>query len=346
MFRKRKKSIAVLLSVVLLLSSVSFSAFAATSKYETESNNTLATANVANDDYDCYGKISSTSDVDYWSFSYSTAGMVNIYLGSIPSGCNYNLFVCDSNGTTVAYSTKGSNAYELVRCRVVAGKKYYAKVISASGTSTSYYKLRVKRYDLVKGRIFTADMPYMNTREDAARVLPSLWKSGYDAEEYIDNLASTAYSVLTTSGVYVVSNHGEAGSVRFAGLSDNSFLYAKAPTSMNRSSSALSNLSSTSLSKLNLIIFSSCNSGNTHTTYGNLVDTALNKGAVCAIGWKVSIPIDESTDWLDEFFRCCNLGYSVRKSMEEASAIVKEQNRNSVMGQFYYGSSLINATVI
>lgn len=100
---------------------------AAGTLYESESNNTYSTADRTYDDYDNYGALSSTSDVDWWVVSFSSAGEANFWLGNIPSGCDYELTLYASNGTTLlASSRNGSNTAELITYSVSANTKYYA----------------------------------------------------------------------------------------------------------------------------------------------------------------------------------------------------------------------------
>lgn len=101
--------------------------------YESESNNIIDTADTTYDDYDNFGTISSTSDVDWWKYTAAYTGFANIWLGNIPSGCNYDLYVYSSNGTYLGCSAKPSGTQEMVRCRVISGNTYYAKVISSVG---------------------------------------------------------------------------------------------------------------------------------------------------------------------------------------------------------------------
>ena len=60
---------------------------------ESENNNTVSAADKTYDDYDNYGAISSTSDVDWWKVTFTQNGEANFWLGNIPSGCNYNLYL-------------------------------------------------------------------------------------------------------------------------------------------------------------------------------------------------------------------------------------------------------------
>ena len=62
--------------------------------FESENNNSIATADITYNDYDSYGSISYAGDVDFWKVTFPSEGMVNFYLGNIPSGCNYDMIIC------------------------------------------------------------------------------------------------------------------------------------------------------------------------------------------------------------------------------------------------------------
>ena len=96
-----KRSLTLLLLLALLSATpLCTGVWAATGTlYETESNNTSALADETYDGYNNYGRISSTSDVDWWQIYFDQEGMANFWLGEIPSGCDYDLQVYDYTGT-------------------------------------------------------------------------------------------------------------------------------------------------------------------------------------------------------------------------------------------------------
>ncbi len=148
------------MSIVLSLSLVTASAVSGT-LYESESNNTYSTADQTCDDYNNYGKISSTSDIDWWKITFNYDGKANFYLGNIPTNCNYNLRLYSSNGTTLlASSTNGGNASELITYAVNANTTYYMRIYSSSGSSTAaQYLLRAKIYTtaiIMQGNTYSA----------------------------------------------------------------------------------------------------------------------------------------------------------------------------------------------
>ncbi len=109
---------------------------------ESESNNTMATADITYDGYDSYGTLSSTSDVDWWKVSFSITGTASFWLGNIPSGCNYDISVYSQAGMLLGESYNSGTTAELVQVDVTAGTFYYIKVESTTNASSSQYLLR------------------------------------------------------------------------------------------------------------------------------------------------------------------------------------------------------------
>lgn len=119
----------------------------AATRYETEPNNSYSTGKRTYDGDNNYGALTTASDVDWWWVQFDASGTANFWLSDIPTGCNFDLYVYASNGTTLlASSTKAGRYSELVTIPVSAGTKYYFCIRSASGGSSSQYVVRAKYY--------------------------------------------------------------------------------------------------------------------------------------------------------------------------------------------------------
>lgn len=173
-----KKFLPFLICFTLLLTiSFSSTAFAATA-YEAESNDTIASANKISPGDTSYGKISSASDTDYFKLQVSASVSTDILLSNIPSGCDYDLYLYDSNGNSLGSSGLSGNSDDKIS-QILNGT-YYIKVKSFKGFSGSYYKLSVS------GSNTTPTNP------------PSTPVHGGDAYEYNDSidLASSMYGYV------------------------------------------------------------------------------------------------------------------------------------------------------
>ena len=150
--------------------------------------------------------------------------------------------------------------------------------------------------------IFTFTFSDLNTRAAASNnVLRHLWNMGYDAGEYLNNDAAAAYSVLTSSKIWVISSHGSPG-ILYLAANDNYYSRIYANYTATGSHRSFSSLSSNSLAGVRLVMFSTCNSGETSPTYGNLVTAANAKGAQCTVGWYDTLKNNSSNDWIRLFF--------------------------------------------
>lgn len=87
--------------------------------------------------YDSY--IYSSSDTDYYYFNTTAAGSITVSLTNLPK--DYDVYLLNSSGTTVAKSENGSTSSESISYSSTAAGKYYVKVAGYSGaysTTTAY----------------------------------------------------------------------------------------------------------------------------------------------------------------------------------------------------------------
>lgn len=116
-------------------------------KAESEPNNTRATADLVNQDDTITGYISSSSDIDYFKVVPSVNGVFNFWLGNIPAGKNYDLYVYNSSGGLLGSSTNTGTTQELVSGIVAtAGSTYYFAVQGKNGSysASSAYAVRCR----------------------------------------------------------------------------------------------------------------------------------------------------------------------------------------------------------
>lgn len=104
---------------------------------ETEPNNTTTAANPISIFPSTYsGYISTTSDIDYFSFSAASGQTITLGL-TVPAKKNYNLYLLNASSATVASSTKASGLAESITYTATASGIYYVKISSSSGSSTT-----------------------------------------------------------------------------------------------------------------------------------------------------------------------------------------------------------------
>ena len=85
------------------------------------------------------GKISTSSDQDWFKFDTNASGTINISLSNLPG--DYDLYLYNSAGTQVAYSYNGGTTAESIAYNATAAGTYYVKVVGYNGamsTTTAY----------------------------------------------------------------------------------------------------------------------------------------------------------------------------------------------------------------
>ncbi len=350
--RNNKITKIILMTIIfsIFISTFYFEASATETKYEVEYNNEYAYAESTADDWTNREKITYTDDIDCWNISFDTSGMANFYLGSIPSGCDYELEIYKSNGTQLlAASTTSGN--ELIRCHVYAGTVYTAKTYSSNGINgDSYYKFRAKVYTLSDAKFFTFNYDEVengvtvniDSQTMATNSIPYCWNMGFSSTNYLNNSVSAAYSVLANCDIFVVMNHGNKGFVRFnKTTTDKNRLYAKDGTFVGTNDRAIGATETPDLSEVELIIFGSCYSGGTDSTYGNLVVEALNAGARCSFGFYGEINRAASNYWFTRFFKYCRDGYEINGIKEySVSAAVEGAKADTSQAYPTYATDL------
>ncbi|MEW6060415.1 MAG: DNA/RNA non-specific endonuclease [Bacteroidota bacterium] len=104
---------------------------------EVEPNNTTASANaITTVPSTQTGLISTTTDVDFFSLTASSAQTITLGL-TVPSGVNYDLHLVNSTGTVVASSTNGTGLAENISYNSTTTETYYVEILSTSGSSTT-----------------------------------------------------------------------------------------------------------------------------------------------------------------------------------------------------------------
>lgn len=168
---------------------------------------------------------------------------------------------------------------------------------------------------------------YFDMRNDAIQSLPWLWKMNYDAGEYLNNSIDPLRSVASNASILTISTHGAPG---LAICPDPHSIYAPRYTYLTgdfRSNDPyMRGIGSSNLRKAKLVIFASCDSAYTSSTYGNLVNDAYNHGgANCAMGWMAEIPMQMTSDWMEYFFQAC---YFNKATINSAAATATQRVRN------------------
>ncbi|MEI5907047.1 M4 family metallopeptidase [Bacillus spongiae] len=138
-----------------------------------EPNDTLGEAHEVANGESLTSYISSANDDDYYKFTTSGAGEISIDLTNVPQ--DYDLFLLNSSGSTLAKSENGRTSNESITYNASSAGTFYVKVIGYNGAnSTSPYNLTVSYPSVVVGdgewfteaASFDTDHPYSNNSTD------------------------------------------------------------------------------------------------------------------------------------------------------------------------------------
>lgn len=248
----------------------------------------------------------------------------------------------------MACSAKPSGTQEIVRCRVVSGYTYYAKVVTKGGYSGSQYKMRIKNNPIGYARFFSYNNSSINTQRTGDASMPYIWQMGYDGQCYVNNQAEPIYNTLPSSRIAVIDSHGDPGRMYMDETYNNVFC-GTTNANMSWSSKSISSYASGALSEVRFVMFAGCETGVYDGSFGNLVDQALNKGVTCAMGWSNTIFVDGLDIWVKAFFNACT---DTDKNIANAASIADERVKEydevdyKVLKNRYYGSSNAGALVI
>lgn len=108
-----------------------------------EPNDTISQAYAINKGtvYNAY--VGTSTDVDYYKFTQSTTGYINIALTNLPK--DYDIYLYNSSGTLVARSQNGGTSSENIRYNAKKTGSYYVKIIgyNKAYSITTMYSLKV-----------------------------------------------------------------------------------------------------------------------------------------------------------------------------------------------------------
>ena len=118
-------------------SSVSFSVSnAGATLNETESNGTIASANVVNGQTTLSGTMGSSSDKDFFKLSLAAGKKLRVDMVG-PSTTDYDLYLVNGSGTTLVASEGSSSSESVSYTNGSSAQTVYIKVVSYSGSSTT-----------------------------------------------------------------------------------------------------------------------------------------------------------------------------------------------------------------
>jgi pimeloyl-ACP methyl ester carboxylesterase len=145
----------LLLSILLLTSVVSAGLARQTesgtssspASFELEPNDVTGKADWLYAGKDAYGKIGASGDVDFWKIKAPAHGTLNVWLGDLPGGRDYNLYVYDSEERQLGKSERSGSAEETVEGIVTEKSAWYYVAVRGNGDNAdrkTYYHLKTE----------------------------------------------------------------------------------------------------------------------------------------------------------------------------------------------------------
>ena len=121
-------------------------------------------------------------------------------------------------------------------------------------------------------------------------------RMGYTGTTNINPAESTVLLALQTTDILVITTHGDVdGGVLI-------FYNGNGQQTGGLTGIDITNLPANRLTSLRVFIAAGCNSGQTSSDYGNLIDAAYSKGAHFALGFMNTTTISAATHWTRSFF--------------------------------------------
>lgn len=327
-YSKSFKMLSVLFTFIMIMSALAVCTSAVTEIYEDGNHNSRSNAQLTYDDCDNYGKISSSSDNDWWKVVANKDGIANIWLGNIPSGCYYVIAAYDDSGAELAHSDIENHDQQLLKVRIEQYRTYYIRIFSKDGTynASKQYKFRFKNYDIGTARIFGYNKDTEeNTYASAQNVISNLWNMGYPGQAFLNNTSGPVYNTFPSSRIFTIMNKAAPGYIYLNGTRLFAKSYGSTTTGINK---AIDTYSYNELTNVALAMFVGDYTGSNSSSYGNLVDAAADKDVFVAVGWNTNIQLESSNAWTERLYEICKGQCTFEEALSAADA----------WAETYYGS--------
>lgn len=123
---------------------------------------------------------------------------------------------------------------------------------------------------------------------------------GYTVESCNNWDNNQVLNQLDRDKIFIVHRHGSPGRQAFANST-----YLCGTGGNGGTYKAINSLSNGSLSNLKIAIYYGCSTGAVSSTYGDICQQTVNKGAQCAVAWTVTTYVNEVNEWNKAFLDKC-----------------------------------------
>jgi hypothetical protein len=120
---------------------------------------------------------------------------------------------------------------------------------------------------------------------------------GYSAGNYQGSTATSAFNRIASDNVFFFDGHGDAGLMEFRNGGVSSFITANNPGNIR-----LSSYTSGQMNDIALAVYMACNTANTGSVNGNLLDESTSRGVDTAMGFSNLINSAQSGYWSNRYW--------------------------------------------
>ena len=123
---------------------------------------------------------------------------------------------------------------------------------------------------------------------------------GYTVENCSNWDTNQVLNQLDRDKIFIVHRHGSPGRQDFL-----NYTYLSGKGGNGNSIKAINSMANGSLSNLRIAIYYGCSTGAYSSTYGDICQETVNKGAQCAVAWTVTTYTNEVNEWNKAFLDKC-----------------------------------------
>lgn len=123
---------------------------------------------------------------------------------------------------------------------------------------------------------------------------------GYTVENCNNWDNNQVLNQLDRDKIFIVHRHGSPGRQDFL-----NYTYLSGKGGNGNSIKAINSMANGSLSNLRIAIYYGCSTGAYSSTYGDICQETVNKGAQCAVAWTVTTYTNEVNEWNKAFLDKC-----------------------------------------
>lgn len=272
--------------------------------YEEERNDTFSSADRVYTNEIMHASIDDEDDVDVFKIKYNEYGVGALHLYYIPSGCDYDLELFDSDEDQITGGYNMEDSDEYIYFQVVPDEWYYVVIYSASGSDEDEeYRLKVYELDPFRANLYASDQGEgsINTLEDNEAGEEWFGGMGYEIDRYDDPRRSDFYEMEGAS-IITLSGHGTADTIKFkdADNTTSSKCGVKNGESETIGNYKYVGIEDVDLGACKLVVLAACLTASESEEYSRNISENMVRvgGAEASIGWTEMVYSPDMSSYL------------------------------------------------